>query len=349
MESTDKLKVAVIGAGSIARKVHIPCFQKNPNARVEAIVDENLTVAEKAARKFNIPQVYSSLEDLFDHAEIDVISICTPPNSHMQIAIEAFQNGANVLCEKPLADNSENGRKMVEAAENAEKTLMVGLNRRFYQTYQKAKNMVTRGSIGHPYLAEYCNLQSSPLTDWGKSAWYYQEDIGGAVRDLGQHAFDILNWFLGQAKAITAQCILNPNVNVDEACTATVEYEDRKTGVAMVSWLANGNIENLNIHGTSRDLFVSPKFFLDVNPSTVTELELWKSATSLARRRGYGALTGKRPPSTHQLEIDYFVNCLQKKDHAYPDGWDGLKALLLTEAALSSAKKKKEVTIPSIE
>jgi UDP-N-acetylglucosamine 3-dehydrogenase len=107
-----KIRVAVIGTGGIGKRVHVPIFKNNSSVDLVALVDTDEKRAKRVASKFRVKQVFSSTEELFKNEEVDAISICTPPDSHAEIALEAFANGVHVFCEKPLANDLNGGSKI---------------------------------------------------------------------------------------------------------------------------------------------------------------------------------------------------------------------------------------------
>ncbi len=189
-----KIQVAVIGTGGIAKTVHIPAYLSNEFASLAALVDIDHKRAKRVARKFNVKKVYSSVDELFEKEEVDAVSVCTPPDTHEDIVLKAFDHGAHVLCEKPLATDVDSGKNMVKASKAKEKILMVGFHRRFSPNYQMARKYVLEGRLGHIYCVEDHFVQPNPLFGWGKSLWYFKPEVGGVIHDLAPHVFDMLNY-----------------------------------------------------------------------------------------------------------------------------------------------------------
>lgn len=98
----EKIKVAVIGCGTIAQSGHIPMYDKNPVAEIKYLVDVNKERAEELAKKYNVPYVTSDYRDMLKDEEVTAVSICTPNSSHAHIAIDCLDAGKNVLCENRL-------------------------------------------------------------------------------------------------------------------------------------------------------------------------------------------------------------------------------------------------------
>lgn len=347
MTSNEIIKVAVIGAGAISTKAHIPSYQSNSSTRIVALVDSDMAIAKRVAKKFAIKSYFSSTKDLFESSKIDAVSVCTPPNTHAEIVQEALERNISVLCEKPLAENFEAGKKILDIAAVSDNIVMVGFNRRFHSDYIKVNKIAHSGRAGHVYMVEYSSLQGSPLLGWTKSAWQYKEGVGGCMNDQGSHVFDMLNWFLGNPISAVASFSTNSDSSVDESCVAAVEY-DRSVGVGVMSWLNAVRIESLTLHGTGRSMFVSPSpnFFMDVNPSDLPNLSVWNSAS----RTLYKTLRGAFLPSNvdvYQREIDYFIQCVKKRRKPFLDVSIGLKALAVADAVKLSMKKNKKVRVAS--
>ena len=112
----DRLRVAVVGAGSWAQRAHIPGWQRDPRAEVVALADANAAVAADAASRFGVPTVTTDYTELLGDPGIDVIDVVTGNQPHFQISWDALSAGKHVLCEKPVHASY---RKTHEAAEFA--------------------------------------------------------------------------------------------------------------------------------------------------------------------------------------------------------------------------------------
>jgi myo-inositol 2-dehydrogenase/D-chiro-inositol 1-dehydrogenase len=139
--------------------------------------------------------VVADLEQLLD-LELDVVSICTPPSSHADLAIRALETGAHVLCEKPLARTIEDGRRLVEAADRATGLLMVGHVSRFEPDHRMAKELVDAGQVGPVQMMSHSITTSMP--GWSEGGWLFDPvESGGPLLDLSVHGFDYVSWLAG--------------------------------------------------------------------------------------------------------------------------------------------------------
>jgi predicted dehydrogenase len=341
----DIVKVAVIGAGAVARRIHLPYFKNNPSVRLEAVVDTDLKRAKSAAKKFGAGNCFSSFVELLDsRVKVDAISVCTPPRFHAEVAVRALNAGINVLCEKPLAESMASGMKILEATRTKDASLMMGFNRRFTQNYRRARYVARNETLGRVYSVQYSSLQENPAVGWSKSDWFYSETEGGCLRDQGPHVFDILNWFLGKPVSIFAQKFTNLHTKIDESSFAMVKYDSGAIGIGLMSWLSPPRVEKLEILGTGQNIIASPEVFLELSGGSLSEIEMLKASSPMFASRFKG-LFGIHKPSAYQLEIDHFVDCIKKGLKPLISVQDGLRALALNEAAARSIQEKREVPL----
>ena len=111
----NKIHIAVIGAGTVARDNQIPAFLKCSEAEVTAVFDRHIERAEALAGSYGIPKAYCRLEDVLADKDIDCVSICTGNVSHESLVLAAAEAGKNILCEKPMAISVEQAENMRRA------------------------------------------------------------------------------------------------------------------------------------------------------------------------------------------------------------------------------------------
>jgi predicted dehydrogenase len=127
MADGDRVRVGVLGLGSIAQVVHLPILSQLPNAELAGVCDVDRTKAKAIAARFGIPRVFQSDEEVFRSEELDALVICTPSHLHEAQAVAALESGKHTLVEKPLAMTEEGAARVVAAAEAAGRTLQVAI------------------------------------------------------------------------------------------------------------------------------------------------------------------------------------------------------------------------------
>jgi predicted dehydrogenase len=348
----NRTRVAVIGTGGIGKGVHIPAYVSNRDVHLVALVDADLKKAKRIARRFHVKKVFSSADDLFEREEIDAVSVCTPPNSHASVALSAFDHGVDVLCEKPLAVNVDDGRAIVRACQAKGRTLMVGFHRRFFPNYQRAKECVQRGDLGHVYCVEDHYLEPNPLFGWTKSEWFFSPGVGGVLLDLAPHVFDMLNYiFDSYPIGVAAYASAFLDSPVEDTCTFFAEYSKGRVGIGIVSWLSSTVTGNTNILGTGQDLSVSPTFFFRSNPVRVREVALLRAASEslLSMKLPNSALLSTRRANPYQREIDFFVESVRGGRRSLSNALNALSVLIACDAARTAIEKKCTIRVPSPE
>jgi predicted dehydrogenase len=344
-----RIRVAIVGTGRIAKTAHIPAYLSNKYAEIVAIVDTDNKQLTRTARKFKVKKTFSSVDDLFDNEKIDAISVCTPPDTHSEIALKGLQHDANVLCEKPLATDVDSGKRMVIASKSKGKILMVGYHRRFLPNYQRAKKYILSGNLGHVYCVEDHFLEPNPLYSYSKSMWFFKPNIGGVLLDIAPHVFDMLNYIFSDfPTAISARSFTYLDQPVEDCCVFVVEYPGGRVGIGTTSWLSSTVIENLNVYGTAQNLFVSPDFFLRVNATEFRQIALLRAAgeSLVSMKFSHLPFVSTKTGNPYQLEIDYFIDCIRHNIISSESALNGLSVLMASDAAKISIAKNCRIEIP---
>src|SRR5690348_4819840 len=112
----NKLRVAVLGAGTWARNAHIPGWQRDPRCEVVAVCDVDRGRAEAYAAEFQIPEASDDWQAVVGRADIDVVDVVTPSETHYELSCAALASGKHVLCEKPVAYDFRQTRAAAEIA-----------------------------------------------------------------------------------------------------------------------------------------------------------------------------------------------------------------------------------------
>jgi len=348
-----KIRVAVVGSGQLATAARIPAFLANKDVDLVALVDVDREKTEKAARKFGIRKCFTSVDELFENEYVDAVSVCTPPNTHADIALKALNNGAHVLCEKPMANDIKNAKRMFEVSKAKEKILMVSSYRRFVPNFRKAKESIREGKLGHVYCIEDMQLSPSPLLTWGKSPWYYEPEGGGVLFDLGPHCFDLINYLFGDFPiAVSAHSLTHLDSPVEEACVCMLEYPENRVGVGTMSWLSSITMENTSIHGTVESIFVSQKFFIEANRVDIPEISLLREVGSRLvglKFPNFPLLHAGKSVDPLQLETNCFVKQMKQNRISTLNSLNAFKVLATIYAAKRALQEKRKIEISSIE
>lgn len=197
MSQRNIIGVGIIGAG-FARTTQLPAFHACEGARVVAIASGHRENAESAAREFDIPFVASDWREVVERADVDLVSIVTPPSTHAEMTLAALAAGKAVLCEKPMAMNSEETGRMRAAALASGTLALVDHELRFLPARQRMREIISGGEIGRVRHAKFMYRADSRATSKGNWSWWSDAASGGgALGAIGSHAVDTLHWLLG--------------------------------------------------------------------------------------------------------------------------------------------------------
>lgn len=339
-----KLKIAVVGCGSIAQVRHLPEFEANPNTEIVAVCDIVEERVNKIAEKYNA-KAYTSYEEMFVKENVDAISVCIPNYLHAAVSIAGLNAGLHVLCEKPMATSKEEAEAMIAAAKQNGKKLMIGHNQRFVASHQKAKEIIDSGKLGKIYSFRTAFGHPGP-EGWsqdGRDSWFFRksEAFIGAMGDLGVHKTDLVRYLLGEEIVEVGAFVATAakeGTDVDDNAVCVLKSESGIIGTLAASWSYVAKEDNSTIiyaeNGILR-LEDDPEFSLVAqykNGETV-KYELGKIQSNES-----GGQTGSHV-------IDHFVNCIVKNEEPLPSGEEGMKSLLVILAALESNETKKITTV----
>jgi predicted dehydrogenase len=287
----EKLRVAMVGTGGIARGRHLPCFSKHPNAQIVAVSDVVRDSAEAVAKEYNIPGVYTDYTEMFEKEQIDAAVICTPNKYHAPATISALEHGLHVLCEKPMALDPAEGHAMIAAAKKANKTLSIAFHYRHMGNVRAAHKVVSAGDLGKVYMVRVHALRRRGIPAWGTFVHKHIQG-GGAMIDFGVHLLDTALWLMGNPKPVEVCASLSqnlgkqPNVNpwgqwnyqeftVEDQVAAFVRFDNGASMLLECSWALNipESVEQVSLSGTEAGLEVFP---LKVNKAAHDMLVSWK-------------------------------------------------------------------------
>ncbi len=238
MELNHTLKVGIIGAGGIAKGAHIPNYLKcGEKVELVAICDVVKENAEKTATEFNIPNVFTDYEEMFNTVQLDAVSICTPNKFHYPVTLAALKAGCHVLCEKPPAMTVEEAVEMAETAAKYGKILTYGLHYRHAPEVEALKRFIDAGELGEIYAATVRAVRRRGIPGWGV---FTNKELqgGGPLIDIGVHMLDTALYLMGYPEPDTVFGVTYQNLGT-------------KKGVGL---LGDWDYENFSVEDMARGM-----------------------------------------------------------------------------------------------
>jgi predicted dehydrogenase len=316
---------------------------------IVAAADTNEQVLKDSAAKFNVKHTFTDYMKLLEMDELDAVSICTPNYLHLDPTIRAFEAGKHVLCEKPVAMNAEEAKRMVDAGRKAKKNFQVGYNLRFAPNHQLLKKYVDAGDLGDIYYARAQAMRRRGIPGWGVFIDKAKQG-GGPLIDIGVHILDLTLWMMGHPKPVSASGATYAkfgkrsdvvgflgqwdykNFTVEDFAAALIRFENGATVVLESSFVAN----------IPEDLFTSTLCGTEggavTNPLTIVQ----------EKHRSLQTFEPKIPNSdvnSHHAEVKHFVESVINNEEPLVTGEHGLAVAQIMDAIYKSSETGREVQI----
>ena len=197
----EKLRIGIIGCGGIANGKHLPALKAQPDAEMVWFCDIIRERAETAAKNYGAPdaKVCTDYREILEDKTVDIVHVLTPNRSHSTITVDALEAGKHVMCEKPMAINSAEAKKMVDAAKRTGKKLTIGYQNRHRPDSLYLKTEAEQGPFGDIYYAKATAIRRRAVPTWGVFMNEYEQG-GGPLIDIGTHALDLTMWCMDNYK-----------------------------------------------------------------------------------------------------------------------------------------------------
>jgi len=261
MEKVEKVVWGIIGVGDVCERKSAPAMYKTPFSEVKTVMRRNAEKAEDFAKRHNIKNWTTDVNELLNDPEINAIYIATPPDSHAELTLKAAKAGKAVYVEKPMANSVAECELMIQACRNANVPLFVAYYRRTLPGFLKVKELIENGTLGEiraVNIEMYKPLSDSDLKN-ANANWRVNPEIagGGYFHDLASHQLDFLDFLFGkisQAKGISAnQAGLYRS---DDIVSATFRFESGVVGSGLWCFTADKSSEKdcIRIVGSQGEL-----------------------------------------------------------------------------------------------
>jgi predicted dehydrogenase len=234
----------------------IPYMMYPPVAipRLVAIAGRNQAAVQAAADRFGYEKAYTRWQDLVNDPDVQVFDNGGPNNAHAEPCIAAAQAGKHVFCEKPLARTAEEAKAMLDAVEKAGVKHMVAYNYRFVPAIVHARNLIASGALGRIFHFRAVYLQDWIIDPNFPMTWRFTKEVAGSgsLGDLGSHILDLGRFLVGEPTKVMGMLKTfiterpdgeggRAQVDVDDAVTALLEFDNGALGTIEATRFANGH------------------------------------------------------------------------------------------------------------
>ena len=343
------IRAGVAGCGKIAQVRHLPEYADRADVRIWGLFDLNPERTHELAEQYHA-KAYASYEEMLADPELDAVSVCAANAFHAEMTIAALKAGKHVLCEKPMATSLEDCERMVEAARETGKVLMIGQNQRLAAAHVKAKKLLEAGTIGRLITFTTSFRHGGPET-WTidpANNWFFDKKraVMGAMADLGIHKTDLIQFLTGQTVTEVQACLGTLDkkfsdgspIGVDDNAICIYRMSGGAVGTMTASWTDYCGEDNSTVlFGTEGIL----RIYEDPAHSIV-----------LQKRSGETEYYDVDQIQTNDAQtksgiIDLFVDHLKDPDSPCITGESVLTAMRAVFAALESSENGCRVRINS--
>jgi len=329
LNDNKKLRFGILGCGMIAN-VHAAAIESLAEAELAGAADFNPEAAKKFCEKYGA-HAYENEMDMLSDGRIDIVCICTPSHCHAENAIRALQHGKHVVLEKPMALDSEQADRIIEACRAHDRLLTVVSQLRFSPDIQHVRQLVRKGAFGKLI---FCNLSMCYWRSeeyFAQSRWHGRKEFegGGALMNQGIHGIDLLQYIMGMPKVLKGEIRTAYHaVDVEDAASAMVEFENGAMGMIQASTCTRPGFERrMEIHGT--------KGYVILKENAIEKLDIPEDQIDRSREKVLDVGSHNRPDvldsSMHARQIQNLIDAIEGRESLLIDAGEGRKAIRIIE------------------
>ncbi len=339
-----KLRFALVGCGSIARKHANALHNYLEDAEIAAFVDRDPARAHEFSQKYGAP-AFSDIDDMMRSVgdRIDVFSVLTPSGVHSENVLKLAEHGRPIVVEKPMALRLEDADRMIEACDLHGVKLFVVHQNRYNPPIVKAREALDHGRLGRLALGtvrlRWTRDQAYYDSESWRGTWRYD---GGVFMNQAAHHIDMLTWFFGPVESVRAMAATRlVTIECEDTGVAVVRFESGALGVIEATTASRPkDLEgSLSILG-ERGSVVIGGFFMN-------ELVTWNFADKQSSDDAVWTTHGKNLPDFNNLGeyLRDVIASVQTKKAALVDGLAGRRSLELITALYESVETDSDVQI----
>jgi predicted dehydrogenase len=325
--------IALIGAGGIARR-HTEALAAIEEAHIAAVVDVAQERAQQLAATCGAC-AYETMEACLPH--VDVAYILTPPSTHRELAMQAIQAGVHVVVEKPLASQIGDAKAMVKAAQQANVKLMVAFNMRFRRGFIRLKEALQSGCLGQPihFWSQRLGIGVGSGPNWRTTPGLL---CGMSVESLS-HDIDLLRWLMGEVVDVRANAFESrPDLpGFDDNANVVFTLAHGGTALIHASWSSHLGRNSRGVIGTRGTAMVAGSGLWNLDDFHLKTLDMEYERIDV--------LNDKLDVHSYRDESRHFIDCVQNDRQPMVTGEDGLAALRISHAILTSHHERRVVTL----
>lgn len=268
--AADQVRWGFIGVGDVTEVKSGPAFRRVPGSSVSVVMRRDAARARDYAERHGVPRWTTDAREVIEADDVDAVYVATPPSSHAEYTLMAAAAGKPVYVEKPMSRTTAEGEAMVRACSEAGVPLFVAYYRRALPRFEHARRLLAGGELGEPVAVRLeLGWQAPPGPE--AAGWRWDPEVAGPglLFDLGSHALDLLDHWLGPVKGVRGSAATRlPWSPVPDLVVGAFEWESGAIGTAEWDFAAPAARDELTV--TCARGSVSVPVFAE-GPVTVTD------------------------------------------------------------------------------
>ncbi len=338
------IRFGILGCGMIS-SAHADSITSIPDAELVGVFDMSADRCRAFADTYGV-KAYGTMDALLSDDAVDAVCICTPSGFHADNALRVIEAGKHVLVEKPLALNTDDCDKIIEAAGKHGVKASVMSQLRFARTTQVLQSLVTEGALGRIVTADILMKYYRSPEYFAQSSWRgtWKHDGGGALMNQGIHGIDLLLHIMGKAKSVYGMArTLSHSIEVEDTASAVVEFENGALGLIQgTTSVSPGYPRVLTISGTKGTVGVTEDQF--------TEWSILDRVIPEDIQLGGEIHSGARNPTDissagHRRQIEDFMDAIRDNREPLVSLADGRRTIEMITAIYMSSQKNMAVKL----
>ena len=337
MNQSDVKGIAIVGCGVIA-DIHAQAIELLENGQLISVYSRSEDNARKIGKKYNV-DFCTDWDSFIQDDRIDMVSICTPSGTHLDVGLKAAMAGKHVVVEKPIEVNVERGRELVDFCLKSGVHLAVIFQNRYLDGVIKAKKMITNGDIGDIFHAD-------GHIKWYRSQEYYESaawrgtfalDGGGVLINQAIHTIDLLRYLVDDIDYIFGQIgtFTHHDIEGEDDSVAALRFKNGALGTIVASTsIIPARSRMIEIHGKSGTLVLEgDKLIINRNHAEERSfVQKHKPVGADSPLQGFSA-------ELHRRQFEEIINSINQNKQPNVSGDDSLKTLAIIRAIYESSEK----------
>ncbi len=349
--SNSPIRTALCSFGMSGKVFHAPFIEVNPGFELYAVWERS---SKNASKKYPHIKSFDTYEDMLADASIELVIVNTPNSTHFNYTKMALEAAKHVIVEKPFVINSPEGKILIELAKQKDKKIFVYHNRRWDSDFKTVKKVADEKLLGDIVEAEihYDRFKEE------LSPKVHKEIPGpgtGALYDLGSHLIDQSLQLFGWPKAVFADIDIVRSISkVDDYFELILFYPGKRVRLK-ASYVVREALPSFILHGL-KGSFIKSRADVqenDLQAEKIPETEGWgiepEAEKGLLHTQINGQVIRQTLPTGNGNYMQYFdgvFNAIRNNGAVPVTAEDGLKVVLIIEAAFESSRQKKVIDLP---